>query len=61
MHVQAILNASPIKTGSGKELGCLHDTVNQHLLVIKAMDYDTLGPFITSILKLKLKEEVLFK
>ena len=60
-HVQAILNASPLKTGSGKELRRLHDTVNQHLRALKAMEYDPSGPFITSILELKLTEDILFK
>ena len=61
VHVQAILNATPLKTGSGKELRRLHDTVNQHLRALKAMDYDPSGPFITSMLELKLNEDILFK
>ena len=60
-HVQAILNASLIKTGSGKELRRLHDTVNQHLRALRAMEYDPSGPFITLILELKLNEDVLYK
>ena len=59
--MQAILNAPPLRTGNGKELCSLHDTINQHLRALKAMDYDTSGPFITSILKLELNEDILFK
>ena len=59
--MRTILNASPIKTGSSKELRRLHDTMNQHLRALKAMDYDPSEPFITSILELKLNEDILFK
>ena len=53
-NVQIISNTSPLKTASGKELCHLHDTMNQHLQVLKAMAYDPYGPFVTSILKPKL-------
>lgn len=40
-----ILEAAPLKQGTGKELRHLYDTVQQHLRALKAMDYE---PFITS-------------
>lgn len=49
-----ILEAPSLKEGTGKELCRLHDTVQQHLHTLKAMDYKPCGPFITSTLELKL-------
>ncbi len=37
-HVQKICEAPSLKDGSGKELRRLHDTVQQHLRALKAMD-----------------------
>ena len=53
-HVRLILEAPALKEGTGKELRRLHDTVQQHLRALKAMDYEPPGPFVTSILELKL-------
>jgi hypothetical protein len=47
-----ILEAPALK--DGRELHRLHDTVQQHLRALKAMDYEPSGPFITSALELKL-------
>ena len=52
-HIRVILEAPPLKDGSGKELRRLHDIVQQHLRALKTMDYEPSGPFITSILELK--------
>ena len=60
-HVRKILNASRIKDGTGQELQKLHDTVQQHLRALKAMDYDPSGPFITSVLELKLDQTTMFE
>ena len=60
-HVSRILNAPSLKEGSGKELRNLHDTVQQHLRALKAMDYEPSGPFITSILELKLDTMTMFE
>ncbi len=49
---RGIVRAS--KTGTGRELRCLYDTVQQHLRALKAMEYEPSGPFITSVLELKL-------
>ena len=49
-HVRMILDVPSLKEGSGKELRRLHDTVQQHLRALKAMDYQAPGPFVTSIL-----------
>ena len=61
MHVWMILEATPLKEGSGRELHCLHDTVQQHLRALKVMDYEPSGPYITSMLELKLDTKTMFK
>ena len=60
-HVRAILDTPALKEGSGKELRNLHDTVQQHLRALKAMGCEAPGPFITSILELKLDQNTLFE
>ena len=60
-HFRMILEAPPLKDGSGKELRRLHDVVQQHLRALKAMDYEPSGPFITSVLELKLDVNTVFE
>ena len=60
-HVRMIVEAQPLKDGSGKELRRLHDTVQQHLRALKAMEYEPSGPFITSVLELKLDVNTMFE
>ena len=60
-HVKMILEAPALKEGTGKELRRLHDTVQQHLRALKAMDYEPSGPFITSTLELKLDTNTMFE
>ena len=60
-HVKMILEAIPLKDGTGKELRRLHDVVQQHLRALKAMDYEPAGPFITSVLELKLDTNTMFE
>ena len=60
-HVRMILDAAPLKEGTGKELRHLHDTVQQYLRALKAMDYEAPGPFITLVLELKLDQNTLFE
>ena len=60
-HVKMILDAAALKEGTGKELRHLHDAVQQHLRALKAMDYEPSGPFITSILELKLDTSTRFE
>ena len=60
-HVHVILEAPPLKDGSGKELRRLHDIVQQLLRALKTMDYEPSGPFITSILELKLDVNTIFE
>ena len=47
--------------GTGKELRWLHDTLQQHLRVLKAMGQEPSGSFITSLLELKLDSNMTFK
>lgn len=60
-HVRMILEAPYVKDGSGKELCCLHDAVLQHLRALKAMGHEPSGPFITSVLELKLDTDTMFE
>ena len=60
-HVKAILEAAPLKDGTGREIRKLHDTVLQHLRALKSMGHDPSGPFITSTLELKLDQTTMFE
>ena len=60
-HVRMILETPSLKEGTGRELRRLHDTVQQHLRALKAMDYEPSGPFITSVLELKLDTNTMFE
>ena len=60
-HVRMILETPSIKEGTGREIRRLHDTVQQHLRALKAMDCEPSGPFITSILELKLDASTNFE
>ena len=60
-HVRMILDTPSLKEGTGKELRRFHDTVQQHLRALKAMDYQAPGPFVTSVLELKLDQNTLFE
>ena len=60
-HVKAVLEAVPLKDGTGRELRKLHDTVQQHLRALKSMGYKPSGPFITSTLELKLDQSTMFE
>ena len=60
-HVQMIVEAPGLKEGTGRELRRLHDTVQQHLRALRSMDYEPSGPFITSLLELKLDPTTMFE
>ena len=48
-------------TRDGKELRRLHDTVLQHIRALKAMECEPSGPFITSVIELKLDTTTMFE
>ena len=60
-HVKMIVDAPPLREGTGRELRKLHDVVQQHLRALKSMDHDPSGPFITSVLELKLDTTTMFE
>lgn len=60
-HVQMIVEATPLKEGNGKELRHLHDIAQQHLRALKSMDLEPSGPFVTSILEMKLDANTMFE
>lgn len=60
-HVQMIVDYPSLKEGAGKEIRRLYDKVQQHLRALKAMGNDPPGPFITSVIELKLDENTMFE
>ena len=60
-HVKCILDAPPLKEGSGREIRKLHDCVLQHLHALKAMGHEPSGPFVTSTLELILDQTTMFE
>ncbi len=60
-HVHKILEIPNLKDGSGKELRRLHDTALQHLRALKGIGHEPSGPFITSMLELKLDVNTMFE
>lgn len=59
MH--AVINAPPLKDGSGKELRKLHDNLQQHLRALGTLGCDLPGTFIMSMIELKLDTNKLFE
>ena len=59
-HVRLIMNAAPLRDGSGKELRRLHDTVQQHARALKTMGSEP-EKFLTSIIELKLDRDTMFE
>ena len=60
-HVRRISELPALKEGNGRELRRLHDTVQQHLRALKALGNEPSGPFITSLLELKLDSNTTFE
>ena len=60
-HVHMIVDAPPLKDGSGKELRRLHDTLQQHLRALKSMKLEPNSSFITSVVELKLNTDTMFE
>ena len=55
-HVRMVVDAPPLKDGSGKELRRLHDTLQQHFRALKS-EPDSF--FIISIIELKLDQDTM--
>ena len=53
-HVLAIVDATPLKDGTERELHYLHYTVIQHLRALWGIDCKPSGPFVTSVSELNL-------
>ena len=60
-HVRKIIEAPSLRDGSGKDLRRFHDTMQQHLRALKAMGHEPPGPFLTSLLELKLDVDTTFE
>ena len=60
-HVRRIIDAQPLKEGTGKEIRHLHDLVTQHHRALKALRHEPSKPFITSLLEMKLDATTMFE
>ena len=60
-HVKKIVDIPNLKEGNGKELRRLHDTAQQHIRALRSLGNEPDGPFITSLLQLKLDPTTLFE
>ena len=61
IHVRAIVDAPTLKDGTGKELRCVHDCLVQHLRALTAMGYEPPASFVTSLIQLKLDQNMRFE
>ena len=61
MHVRRIVEATPLKDGTGKEIHILQDLVVQHLRALKSLCHKPSQAFITSLLEMKLNSTTMFK
>ena len=61
IHVRTILEVPLMWEGNAKELCHLHDIITQHLCALKSMMYNPSGPFITSMLELKIDATTIFE
>lgn len=60
-HVRRIVEAPPLKEGTGKEIRALHDIVVQHLRALKALGHEPSQAFITSLLEMKFDSTTMFE
>ena len=60
-HVRHIVEATPLKDGTGKEIHAFHDLVIQHLRALKSLGHEPSQAFITSLLEMKLDATTMFE
>ena len=60
-HVCHIVEASPLKDGTGKEIHALHDLVVQHLRALQSLGHEPSQAFIASLLGMKLDSTTMFE
>ena len=60
-HVCRIVEAPPLKDGTGKEIHALHNLVIQHLRALKSLGHEPSQAFITSLLEMKLDSTTMFE
>ena len=53
-HVRAILEAAPLKNGSGEEICRLHDVANKHVCALKVVKQDSYDSLLMAIVESKL-------
>ena len=59
--VRRIVEATPLKDGTGKEIRAFHDLVIQHLRALKSLGHEPSQAFITSLLEMKLNATTMFE
>ena len=60
-HVRRIVEATPLKDGTGKEIRAFHDLIIQHLRALKSLGHEPSQAFITSQLEIKLDATTMFE
>ena len=60
-HVRRIVEATPLKDGTGREIRALHDLVVQHLRALKSLGHEPSQAFIMSLLEMKLDPKAMFE
>ena len=61
-HIRAVIEAPPLRDGTGKELRHVHDVINHHtcMRAITAMADNSLEAFVTSIIESTLDQTSMF-
>ena len=60
-HVRAIIEIPGPKEGNSKERRRLHDACSQHLRVLKTMGHNPSGPFMKSLIEMKLDWSTMYE
>ena len=60
-HVRAILDSPGLKEGTGRKIRKLYNVAQQHLRALKSIGFEPSGPYIMSMLELKLDSGTSFE
>ena len=60
-HANMILEAPPLKEGTGREQCHLQKSVQQQVCALKAMNHESSGSFITTTIEIKLDPNTMFE
>ena len=59
--MRRIVEAPPLKDGTGKEIHALHGLVVQHLRALTSLSHEPSQAFMTSLLEMKLDSNTMFE